>query len=196
MRGAQGSPAGERGHVELTVFADEAVEVRELVVGAVGDGFEAEEGEAAFARDAGDGGGFHVNQGGLIFFCELTLFILAGNVVEGDEALTFCRGGGETLAGGVVDDFADGDGFGCAESAGEGAGPADGDEGIDSAGSEDVVDSASGRGGAHAGAGGGDLDGADVAAEGVAVTAPVVDERFEFAGESSDDTDAVHLGIA
>lgn len=200
VRRAQGGPAGERRHVDLALFPDEAVEIGELIVGAVGNGFEAKEGEATVAGDAGDGCGFHIDESGLVFFGEGALFFLTGNVVEGDEylaqPLAFFRGGGEALAGCVVDDFADLDGFGRPESAGKGTGPADGDEGVDAAGGKDVLDSAGHGSGAHAGARGSHLDGADVAAEGVVVTAPVLDERFEFAGKSSDDADAVHLGIA
>lgn len=192
MGWTHGRPASERGHMELAAFADEAIEIRQLVVGAVGDGFEAEEVEAAFAGDPCDGGGFHVDEGRLIFLGKLALFVLAGNMVERDEALAFSRGGGKAFAGDVVDDFANGDRFRRPQSAGERTRPADRDECVDVARGENMIDSTGNRGAAHAGAGGGDLDGSDVATEGVVMAAPVVDERFEFAGKGCDDADAFH----
>jgi len=76
-------------------------------------------------------------------------------VIEGDEAMAFgligCLVGGEALAGGGVDNFDGGAGFGSAKPTGERAGVADGDEGIEGARGERRTFTGAGDGfGAHA----------------------------------------------
>jgi hypothetical protein len=89
---------------------------------------------------------------------------------------------GEALAGAGIDDFAGGAGFGGAESAGERAGVADGDEGIEGAGGEEDFAGAGDGFGAHARTGGDGIDRADAAGGHIAAAGPVMDERAELAG--------------
>src|ERR1700691_5970377 len=102
------SPEGEGGNAELAGGGSETVEIGELIVGAVGDGLEAEKADALVAGDAGDGGGFHIDHNGLVFCSETALFFGVGDVVDGNDAMAFRlageRGRGEALAGAVVDD--------------------------------------------------------------------------------------------
>jgi hypothetical protein len=193
-------PGSEGGGAEAALGGGEAVEVRELVVGAIGDGFEAEEAEISCAGKACYGRGFHVNEGGLVSFGKAAFFFGGGDVVERDEALALelvCgrigeRVRGEMLTGGVVDNFADGDGFGGAKSAGQGAGVAHGDEDIDGPGGGESFAGAGDGSFAHAGAGGDGFDVADAADSEAGVMVPVTGERAELGGKCGDDGDAFH----
>jgi len=179
----------------MPVRRGKTIEIGQVVVGAVGNGLEAVEGEAVRLRDAGHGGRFHIDHDGLVFVRQFTLFADVGNVIEGDEALAVGVGRGEDFARGVVDDLADGVGAGDLESAGKRAGPADGDKRVERAGGEELLAGAGDVGCAHAGAGGNGIAAAEASAEDGSVVLPFVDERFELGGEGGDDGDASHLNL-
>src|SRR5271156_1850855 len=177
------------GHAQLTGL-DEAAEVGEMVGVAIGDSFEAVEGNVARNREAGDSGGFHVDEDCLMLFRKGPLFVNVRYVIEGDEADAPVGSCGKTLASKVVDDL----GYGVCprrlEGASEGSGPSVGDEYVGLSLRKGAPHGACGSGRSHAsGDGDGFVPGNMASPEIGFNPLPVAHERFEFAGQGGDDGD-------
>ncbi len=88
----------EVGHLKLAAWGDEAAEVGKMVGVAIGDSFEAIEGNVAGCCVAGNGGCFHVDEDNVVSFGEAALFLGTGNVIESYEAIACGVIGEEVLA--------------------------------------------------------------------------------------------------
>src|SRR5579863_1368037 len=80
---------GKPGEIELAgvlaVLGDELIEVWQIVGEAVTHTFDAVEGDLTHKGEAGNGGGFHIDEGGVVSGGEAAFFLLVGDDGAGDE---------------------------------------------------------------------------------------------------------------
>jgi len=171
---------------KLTTGREEAIEVRKAIGEAVADALDAIERDVAHGGEAGDGGGFHVDEGGLVRGREAVLFGVWGHFWAGGKP-EFARAGiaVEALASAHVDDSSDVVGRAGGDFGAKRSGPADGEDEIDGTSVFDGVEGARGGGLAGSGAVGDPLFffaalGPETNAVAGAVL-PAADERLQFA---------------
>ena len=111
-----------------------AAEIRQFFSGDIGNGFQTIKRKPLITGEAAHRGGFHIDQDRTVRGCKVALFFREGHVVDADEAQRDRVGfadaprGGEPLTCGCVDDFIDHVCVVGLHTAGECAGPSDGDQ--------------------------------------------------------------------
>ncbi len=196
--GTQQAQQSKREEAKAAVGAEKGIEIGQAVVEPVTDALDGIEGNAAHGGHAGNGSGFHVDEGGIIGGGQAALFLATGDARTGDKPERAGAGlAMKALAGTRIDDAGDIVGEAGGDLRTQGAGPADGENKIDRPAVFNAGEGAGGGGLAGAGASGNPLFLLrPLGPEMNAVTGgvgPAQHERLQLPGHCSNDGNACHV---